>query len=198
MKKPMSLVKKVSIGFACLAVGLMFLRMPVLRQLIFNTVTWNEEVKLLDGRVIIVTQKRRYESGYTGQNFGSVARESWLTIKLPEFDNKKITWHENLEAQVMNVYNGTLYVVGIAPTGREFDMYGKPNPAYIGFRYENSKWLRIPFEEIPIEIYDTNMFLDVSPPNKATYVSLVDKEKDMQNRKVPMSYKKIDPKHQEY
>ena len=50
---------------------------------------WREEVKLLDGRVIVVTQKKRCEGAYTGVNYAScIAREAWLTINLPEFSKR--------------------------------------------------------------------------------------------------------------
>lgn len=75
-----------------------------------NTITWTEEVKLLDGRVITVMQKRRIE--------GNIEREAWLTIKLPEFGDKEIVWHENLDTMVLNVYQNKLYVVGRFPTER--------------------------------------------------------------------------------
>ncbi|HWH49058.1 MAG TPA: hypothetical protein VN664_14755 [Burkholderiales bacterium] len=38
--------------------------------------TWQEEVQLLDGRVINITQKQRYDRD-------KMPREFWLTFKLP-------------------------------------------------------------------------------------------------------------------
>ena len=160
-----------------------------------NTASWKEEVKLLDGRVITITQKRRYESVYTGQDYGSVVREAWLTFQLPEFSNKDIIWHENLEPQVLNFHNGGLYVVGVAPTGLEFDQYGKPRPPYIGFRYQAGKWLRIPFAEIPEAIYDTNLWIENVPPNKSGHVSFADKAAEMQDPELSRHYKRIDPSY---
>ena len=83
-----------------------------------KTVEWNEEVKLNDGRVIVVTQKRRCEGGDYNAKTGAscVARESWLTLKLPEFSDKDIVWHESLKPMVVNIHLRRLYVVGRAPT----------------------------------------------------------------------------------
>lgn len=160
-----------------------------------DTNTWQEEVKLLDGRIITVTQKRGYESVYTGQDVGSVVREAWLTFRLPEFGDQDITWHENLEPQVLNIYNGQLYVVGIPPTGREFMQYGKPKPSYLGYIYNGNEWMQIAFSQIPEAIYDTNLLIEIVPPNKIRHVTLVDKDKVLQNPELPKHYKRIDPEH---
>lgn len=158
-----------------------------------DTLSWQEEVKLSDGRVIVVTQKRRYEGVYTGQDYGSVVREAWLTFKLPEFGNQVITWHENLKPRILNLHNGKLYVVGFPPTGQEFYQYGKPKPSYIGFRYENGKWQRIPFAEIPEAIYDTNLWIENVPPNKSGRVSFADKAAEMRDAELDRVLKRIDP-----
>ncbi len=149
-------------------------------------ISWAEEVKLLDGRVITVTQKRRID-------MNQIPREFWLTFKLPEFGNKEITWHENLGAHVLNVYQGKLYVVGIPFTEREFRQYGKPMPFYIGYRYEVDQWQRIPFNEIPEEIYDTNLLIANAPPDGAKYVTSAMKMEEMKDETIGQVSKRIDP-----
>lgn len=160
-----------------------------------DTITWQEEVKLLDGRIITVTQKRRYEGVYTGQDFGAVVREAWLTLKLSELGNQDIIWHENLKPRILNVHNGKLYIIGFPPTESEFRQYGSPRPTYIGFRYEGEKWLRISFAEIPEAIYDTNLWIENVPPNKSGNVSFADKAKEMQDRELGKPLKRIDPNY---
>ena len=161
-------------------------------------VTWKEEVKLNDGRVIVVTQKKHCFGAYTGGNYAScIAREAWLTIKLPEFSAQEIVWHEGLSPRVLNIYEGRLYVVGIPPTCFEFRTYGKPQPPYVGFVFENGQLKHIPFKEIPEAIYDTNMLMDAIPPNGLKFLSLVKKESSEMNGKpyIQMHHKRIDPKH---
>jgi hypothetical protein len=135
-----------------------------------NIITWREEVRLLDGRVITVTQKRRVEQG-------RMSVEAWLAFNLPEFSADEIVWHENLETQVLNVYRGKLYVVGLPFTEREYLQYGKPYPEYVAYRYDAGSWTRIPFTEIPEAIYDTNMYFDNMALYKLKHVSLEDKAK---------------------
>ena len=121
-----------------------------------NEVTWQEEVKLNDGRMIVVTQKKLMDRG--------IDREAWLTFSLPEFSKTQILWHESQQPIVLNVHKGKLYVVGLPPTQREFFKYGKPRPPYVPYRWENGAWQRIPFAELPEAIYDVNMLIDGMPP----------------------------------
>lgn len=178
-----------------LTLGVMLSSMPLVGGCGDSTITWQEEVKLSDGRVIVVTQKRRYEGAYSGHGSGasSIPREAWLTFKLPEFGSKEIVWHENLDTQILNVYKGKLYIVGLPHTEREFRQYGSPRPSYIGFRYDQGQWVRIPFNEIPIAIYDSNMWLDSAPDNKSKYVSLTNKAGQMNDGMYPNELKRIDP-----
>lgn len=159
---------------------------------------WKEEVKLNDGQVIVVTQKKRCSGAYTGGNYAScIAREAWLTIRLPEFGDQEILWHEHLSPRVLNVYEGRLYVVGFPPTGREFDLYGQQRPPYFGFLWEGGQWKRIPFGDIPLAIYDTNMLIDAFPPNGIDYLSLSQKENSVMNGNpsIRLHHKRIDPKY---
>lgn len=158
-----------------------------------DTVTWREEVKLSDGRVIEVTQKRRYEGVYTGQDVGSVVREAWLTFRLPEFGDQNITWHENLKPRILNLHEGKLYVVGFPPTGLELRQYGQPKPPYVGFRYEAGTWTRIRFVDIPVAIYDTNLWIENAPPNKSGHVSFAEKAEEIRKPTLGKHHKKIDP-----
>ena len=177
-----------------LTLGAMLSSMPLVGGCA-DTLTWQEEVKLSDGRVIVVTQKRRYESAYSGHGSGasSIPREFWLTFKLPEFGNKDIVWHEKLKPRILNLHSGKLYIVGFPPTGHEFYLYGKPKPSYLGFRYEGGSWIRIPFAEIPVAIYDTNMWIENAPPNTSGRISLADKAKEMQDQELDKLHKRIDP-----
>lgn len=179
--------------FKRLTFGVLLASVPLVGGCGDNTLTWKEEAKLLDGRVITITQKRRYEGVYTGQDYGSVVREAWLTLRLPEYGNQDITWHENLKPRILNLHNGKLYVVGFPPTGQEFYQYGKPKPSYIGFRYENGKWQRIEFSEIPEAIYDTNLWIENVPPNKSGHVSFADKAAEMRDAELDRVLKRIDP-----
>lgn len=178
-----------------LTYGFMLILVSVSMSACSDIGSWKEEVRLSDGRVIIVEQQRKYEGVYTGQDVGSVVRESWMTFKLPEFDDKEIIWHENLKPRILNVHDGQLYIVGVPPTGREFRKYGKPNPSYLGYKYNQKAWVNIPFSEIPEAIYDTNLWIESTPPNKTHYISIPDKENEMRDPELSKHQKTIDPSY---
>jgi hypothetical protein len=152
-----------------------------------NTITWTEEVKLLDGRVITVTQKNRVED--------RMPREFWLTFKLPELGDHEIEWHENLMPMVLNVYQDTIYVVGIPGTIIEYNQYGRPEPKYIGYRYDSGQWVRIPFGEIPTAIYDTNMYPENMALDRLKYVSITDKVEIFKDDRWDATQRRVDPNY---
>jgi hypothetical protein len=154
---------------------------------------WQEEVKLLDGRIIVVNQQRRYDGPYDGRIYRGVPRESWLTVKLPETGNQETTWHEKLKPSNLNIVNGKLYIVGIPPTTREFRLYNQPRPPYIGYVFENKTWRRILFDEIPVAMYDMNLSQDSENYIQAGQITLTDKVKMLNLPYFPNYLKRIDP-----
>ena len=154
-----------------------------------NTFSWDEEVKLLDGRIITVQQKRRFDDS-------RMPREAWLSFKLPEFGDKEILWHEALHTMVLNVYQGKLYIVGIPVTEVEYKQYGRPEPFYIGFRYDNGLWKRIPFKEIPEAIYDANMWFENMVNYKIKHLSIDEKDiRLLWDKGYMIHQRRIDPKY---
>ena len=171
--------------FERLTLGVLLASVPLVGGCGDNTLTWQEEVKLLDGRVITVTQKRRYDTD-------KMPREAWLTFKLPEFSNQEIVWHENLEVQVLNVYQDKLYVVGDPRGLREFRQYGAD---YVPYRYEAGQWVRIPLNEIPVAIYDTNMYPGNMALDRRKQVSVADKVEIFKDDRWDPSQRRIDPNY---
>ncbi len=149
------------------------------------TRSWQEEVKLLDGRIVVVTIKYRFPSG--------VFRESWVTVKLPETGNQETTWHEHLQPQNLNVVNGKLYIVGVPMTDVEFNLYNRPRPMYVGYVFDNKVWQRIPFNDIPEAMYDMNLSsygVDTKNPRLAT---LAEKNKLLTDPRRAKEFVRIDP-----
>ena len=173
--------------FKRLTLGIVLTSVPMVGGCGDNTLTWTEEVKLLDGRVITVTQKRRIEE--------NIEREAWLTFRLPEFGEKEIVWHENLHTMVLNVYQGKLYVVGVPGTIIEYRKYGRPEPFYIGYRFDNSRWVHIPFGEIPDAIYDANMYPENMALSRLKHVSVADKIEIFKDDRWREQQRRIDPKY---
>ncbi len=110
--------------------GFMLVSLPFVGGCGDNTITWEEEVKLLDGRVITVTQKRRIDRE-------NVEREAWLMFRLPEFGDKEIVWHENLEPQILNIFGGKLI--------RRWSAH-QPNESFVSTEAQNHHTLAIDLE----------------------------------------------------
>lgn len=163
-----------------------------------DAVEWREEVKLNDGRTIVVTQKRRCEAGdYKAKTQATcVAREAWLRFNLPEFSETEIVWHESLNPMVLNIDKGHLYVVGFPPHTLEFRAYGATNPPYFGFLWDNGSWKRIGFGEIPQSIYEGNMLIESIPKNRTADLELPRKNSEEENGdpRYPGYLRRIDPK----
>ena len=161
-----------------------------------STFEWKEEVQLQDGRVIVVTQKRRYERVYDGQSTGNLARSASLSFSLPETGNQTVEWQQHLMPRVLGIHQGKLYIVGFPPTYREFIEYGKIKAGWIGYVLNGSQWEQIPFEQIPTEIYDTNLLIDWSV-DLPKLVTLAEKNSKQMNgdHRYRGHIKRIDPTH---
>jgi hypothetical protein len=148
---------------------------------------WKEEVKLADGRIIVVEQKRRFD--------GRVARESWLDLSLPESGGKTVEWHESLLPLVLNVSAGKLYLVARPPSSVEQARYGNPRRGYVAFQWADGKWKTIPFEDVPTAIYDSNMLIWPVPSNESRTLTLAEKNGTDYNgnAKLPPELKRLLP-----
>ncbi len=134
--------------------------------------TWKEEVLLHDGSKLIVdrTVERggRHEIGQQPP----VKTES-LTFTLPTTD-ERIIWKNEYSPDIgfadfmpmlLDVFQGTAYVVS-APVGcLSYNKWGRPNPPYVVFKFEGKAWKRTPLQELPIEMRTPNLIVS-SPDNK--------------------------------
>ena len=158
-----------------------------------NKVSWQEEVKLLDGRVIVVHQERRFEGAYNGSNYGGVPREFWITMNLPEISKQEIVWHDKVLPTNLNIFKGKLYIVAFPQTYKEFLLFNRPRPSYIGYLFENGQWLHIPFNEVPEEIYTMNLSIDSQLYIHDGKITLADQAKEFNIPRGPEYLHKINP-----
>src|SRR5690349_2427466 len=86
-------------------------------------VSWEEEVLLMDGRRIVVKQRRDFIDGYG-------TRRTWLTFSLPEMGGER-TWSEYMQPVLIAVANdGHVYVVGWPSGEKQLGMYRHPRYGY--------------------------------------------------------------------
>jgi hypothetical protein len=156
-------------------------------------ISWHEEVKLSNGKIIVADQQRICTKANTGGlSSDCMAREAWLTFNLPGFSSAPIKWHEHLIPMVLNISGGKLYLIAYPPSFKEFVDYGAGQHAYFGFVWDGMAWKRISFDDIPASIYDSNMVLNSPPLSRMSYIDLNVKN-DIEHR-AGQSLLRVDPK----
>lgn len=130
----------------------------------FGGTSWKEEVLLHDGgRIIVERSVERGGRHEVGQK--PPIKEQSLHFTLPKAD-ERITWKSEFSEDVgladfmpllVDVFQGEAYVVS-APVGcLSYNKWGRPNPPYVVFKYQDKAWKRIPLQELPAEIKAPNL-----------------------------------------
>jgi hypothetical protein len=139
----------------------------------FGGTSWKEEVLLHDGSKIIVKRSvdrgGRYEIGQQPP-----IKEQSLTFNIPKTD-ERITWKSEFSEDVgladfqpllLDIFQGTAYVVTHPVGCLAYNKWGRPNPPYVIFKYQNKVWQRSTIQELPAEIKTPNIIFG-SPDNHA-------------------------------
>ncbi len=138
------------------------------------TMSWKEEVRLHDGRVIVA--ERFYNlGGYpTIDSRERKSLDQTVIFTLPGSSNK-ITWKmgfrdsepepNSLNLLLLDVVNGTPYIATYPAGVIAYNKWGSPNPPYIFFKHDSTAWRRISLEEFPEELIKTNVIVG-RPPAK--------------------------------
>ena len=130
----------------------------------FSGTTWKEEVLLHDGAKIIVTRtvKRggRHEIGQK-----SSYQEQSLSFSMP-VTGQRVTWEDHYSEDVgsanflpmlIDIYSDSPYLV-VSPMGcLSYNKWGRPNPPYVIFKYQDKAWIRIQLQDLPAEIKTPNL-----------------------------------------
>jgi hypothetical protein len=106
--------------------------------------SWEEEVMLSDGRMIMVNRKQEYIEGYG-------VKRTWLTFSLPEMGGEQ-TWYEWMYPAIVDVYEGKVYVVGYTPGDKQFRSYLHPRYQLVAYAWSDKKFERIAFISLPSAI----------------------------------------------
>ena len=135
--------------------------------------SWKEEVLLHDGQKIIV--ERTLERGgrhEIGQRPG--ATNETLSFTVPG-SGQTVNWKDqysedigssNFNLLMLEIANGAVYLVATPMGCLSYNKWGRPNPPYVVFKYQDTAWLRIPLAELPTELVQPNLVIS-SPDNAA-------------------------------
>lgn len=139
---------------------------------IWGTVNWKEEVLLHDGQRIIVQRSHSRDSGglrEIGQ--GPPQSEESITFSL---NGKSLYWRadfgrgyeDNLRPLVLDIVDGTPYLLTYPTRCHALNKWGRPNPPYVVFRHDGEQWQRIPLETVPLEIKKANLVIGSYPSTR--------------------------------
>jgi len=137
--------------------------------------SWKEEVKLHDGRVLVVDRHVTYSA--RSIDVGRQELNESLTFTLPNPDkeviwksDKEVVWKSDfnkfsddpygmLSILLVDIVNNTPYIAARPVGCMGFNKWKRLNPPYIIFKHDGSKWQRIPLEEFPVELSKTNVIV---------------------------------------
>ncbi len=119
--------------------------------------SWNEEVRLSDGRIITIHQRREVYDNY-GTN------QSWVEIDLPELGGKRV-WHSYLMPQRVDVVDGKVFVFGTPRGVRQNVFYQYPKNYLVGFEWSGSTFVRVPYLQLPESIRKEENVYPCVPPH---------------------------------
>jgi hypothetical protein len=121
--------------------------------------SWKEEVQLVDGRKIVVSQRRDHIPGYG-------TRKTWLSLNLPEMGGEQ-TWAESMQPVLVAVTkDGAVYVAGWPSGESQMDMYRHPRYGYAAFRWNGKGFERVPFLTIPENLREEENVIRCIPNSK--------------------------------
>lgn len=130
----------------------------------FGGTNWKEEALLHDGSKLVVertiTRGGRHEIGqrpaYTEQS---------LNFTMPT-TGEHVVWVDHFSEDLGNssflpmlidVHQGIGYLVARPMGCLSYNKWGRPNPPYVVFKYQDKVWTRIPVSDLPAEISKPNI-----------------------------------------
>lgn len=131
-----------------------------------GSMTWREEVKLHDGRTILVERTQSFDGG----GLREIGQGAPLGLEVLEFETaqgKAVHWksdygrgyQDNLAPLVLDVVDSVAYLITYPTRCHAYNKWKRPNPPYVFFRYEGNTWQRIAIDEVPRVMERTNLSL---------------------------------------
>lgn len=166
-----------------------------------QTMSWKEEVKLHDGRVIVA--ERFYNlGGYPGYDATErVPLDETVTFHLP--DGSIIIWKNDFRDSVpepnslnhfrFDLVGGVPYLATYPAGCIAYNKWGRPNPPQVLLRYTKGKWQRVALDELPPRLINADANVVVGRPATSLlkgFYTVQDVEAKNRNIKTP-EYKTV-------
>lgn len=165
-----------------------------------HTMSWKEEVKLHDGKIIVAERFYNLGDYPTLDSHNRSPIDETITFTLPE-SNNTISWKtefrnelpepNSLGPLLVDVIGGVPYIA-TSPAGCiSYNKWGRPNPPYILFKYVNDEWKRIPLEEFPPELAHANLMSRPDSRMLKSYYTVEQVKEQMRGRNIADTAKTI-------
>lgn len=120
---------------------------------------WTEDVILNDGRIIRLKRHQEFKGPHSLEHPPS-ASAYWIEFKHPD-TGEKIRWANemHLSAVALFIENDEFWLLTTPKYVSSWDMYDRPIPPYILYKYRND-WARVPLHEVPIKKIKVNLTTD--------------------------------------
>lgn len=127
-----------------------------------TTLVWDEEVKLHDGRVILI--KRREASGSGGFPVSGMNPRGIIQYYEFCYPEMGVYWKSRgssrYQPEILDIVDDKAYVMVPVTGSFECMFHGYPATNAIYFAWEDGAWKKIPYEQFPKEIRRTNLLLN--------------------------------------
>ena len=152
LSQHLNILKIFTIGFL-FAIGLTACNM------FQSDLDWTEDIILNDGRIIRLKRHQEFKGPHSLDQPPS-ASAYWIEFKHPD-TGEKIRWanERNLAAVALFIENDEFWLLTTPKYASSWDMYDRPSPPYILYKYRNY-WIRVPLHETPIKRIKVNLTTD--------------------------------------
>jgi len=126
--------------------------------------TWQEEVLLHDGQIMLVERSQTY-GGQSEIGQSAPVADHTIQFMVPS-GQQTIVWTSPFDREVgrsslrllaVHVKDKTPYVVAEPNLCLSYNKWGRPNPPYVIFQWSSNEWQRIGIEALPPEFSTMNV-----------------------------------------
>ena len=144
-----------------------------------NTASWKEEVLLHDGSKIIAERWQKHGGRHEPGIAPDISDQS-ISFTIPGI-NKNVKWKDEASAELggranflliaLHIFNDTPYIITEPRLCLSYNKWGRPNPPYVIFKYENKDWKRIEITDLPMEFKNMNLVIETQGYNEEKLVN---------------------------
>lgn len=141
-----------------------------------KTIDWKQEVKLHDGRVIVVDRKSKQES-MSIPTKGIL--EPWQQIAFTHpASRERIVWDlpKGLGLWMLDIGGGMIWTVLKPQSIADYNAWGCPSPPWIVFRWQTGIWQQVAMGDLPSVLTTPNTLAAAASDNPRSENKLVSVE----------------------